>query len=165
MEGSYSKVWQLCSNVAALPRPEFEFFVSTLVGTVRNEIASCQERSYATLPLSNAKTLLFFGTEGEVKEFGTAVCVFSRLLPPSPLLPHFVDSFRFFPTLHTDFEDKLIQRGWHIEGSVIHFASSPLLATKGIRSTLSVGLEDKELDKQKVVRATLGYARELESIV
>jgi hypothetical protein len=78
MEGSYSRVWQLCSNPQSLPRPEFEFFVSTLVGMVRNEIASCQERSYATLPLSNARTLLFFSEEKEVKEFAIAVGLFFR---------------------------------------------------------------------------------------
>lgn len=128
MEGSYSRVWQLCSNSQSLPRPEFAFFVSTLVGTVRNEIASCQERSYATLPLSNARTLLFFNEENEVVAFATA-------------------------------------RGWHIASNIIHFAASPLLQQNGIPSSLTVGMEGKELDKEKVVRATLGYARELETIV
>lgn len=91
MEGSYSRVWQLCrpspSSATSLPRPEFAFFVSTLVGTVRNEIASCDERAYTTLPLADAKTLLFFDSDVEVRAFAKEV----RSSLPSPFsLPFLV---------------------------------------------------------------------------
>ncbi|KDE02809.1 hypothetical protein MVLG_06668 [Microbotryum lychnidis-dioicae p1A1 Lamole] len=69
MEGSYSKVYSLCSNPSNLPRVEFKYFISTLLSTVRSEIASCDERAYATLPLRDAQTLLFFSNETEVREF------------------------------------------------------------------------------------------------
>lgn len=94
MEGSYSRVWQLCrpspSSATALPRPEFAFFVGTLVGTVRKEIASCDERAYTTLPLADAKTLLFFESDVEVRAFAQEVRPRLRspsaLLSPSPIL-------------------------------------------------------------------------------
>lgn len=75
MEGSYSKVWRLClpSSPSTLPRPEFAYFVSTLVGTIRNEIASCDERAYVSLPVADVKTLLFFETDKEVREFSKQV--------------------------------------------------------------------------------------------
>ncbi|SCV72854.1 BQ2448_4391 [Microbotryum intermedium] len=69
MEGSYSKVYSLCSNRSNLPRVEFKYFISTLLSTVRSEIASCDERAYATLPLRDAQTLLFFSNEAEVRTF------------------------------------------------------------------------------------------------
>ncbi|KAL8287692.1 hypothetical protein RQP46_003550 [Phenoliferia psychrophenolica] len=144
MEGSYSRVWQLCRPTAAsaakLPRPEFAFFVATLVGTVRNEIAACDEKAYVTLPLADARTLLFFESEADVRAFAAT-------------------------------------RNWFIDSkSVVHFPSSPQHPNKtaagqtGVPANLSTGLlgsfeGDKELDKTKVVAATLSYAKELESIV
>lgn len=80
MEGSYSRVWALCrpsttssSTPATLPSPEFAFFVGSLVDTVRNEIASCDERAYESLPVGEAKMLLFFDEEKEVREFAVKV--------------------------------------------------------------------------------------------
>ena len=74
MEGAYSRVWRLCQGTAAhLPRSEFGLFVTALVDTVRNEIAACDERAYASLPLADARTLLFFDTEAEVRQFAALV--------------------------------------------------------------------------------------------
>lgn len=76
MEGSYSRVWSLCSSSShnsSLPVPEFAHFTSTLLSTVRSEIAACDERAYESLPLRDAKTLLFFDNEAEVKEFAKQV--------------------------------------------------------------------------------------------
>ena len=74
MEGAYSRVWRLCQGTTAhLPRSEFSLFVNALVDTVRNEIAACDERAYASLPLSDAKTLLFFDTDAEVRAFAATV--------------------------------------------------------------------------------------------
>lgn len=40
-----------------------------LVGTIRSEIADCSEKAYPSLPISNAKNLLFLESEGAVIEF------------------------------------------------------------------------------------------------
>lgn len=81
MEGSYSKVWSLCqggsssssSSKQSLPLAEFSHFTSTLLATVRSEIAACDEKAYETLPLVDAKTLLFFDSNDQVKEFAKSV--------------------------------------------------------------------------------------------
>ena len=43
--------------------------IQVLVGTIRSEIASCSERAYASLPITNAKNLLFLDSEGAVVQF------------------------------------------------------------------------------------------------
>lgn len=43
-----------------------------LVETIRSEIASCSERAYPSLPISNAKNLLFLDSEGAVIQFAKA---------------------------------------------------------------------------------------------
>lgn len=77
MEGSYSRVWSLCrpssASSASLPLPEFSYFTPTLLKTVRNEIAACDERAYESLPLRDARTLLFFDSDQEVKDFAQSV--------------------------------------------------------------------------------------------
>ncbi|GAA5831176.1 hypothetical protein JCM11251_007784 [Rhodosporidiobolus azoricus] len=146
MEGSYSRVWQLCrtsSPSSTLPLPEFAHFTPSLLTTVRNEIAACDEKAYETLPVRDAKVLLFFEEEEGVKEFAE-------------------------------------QRNWHLDPatSLLHFPSSPLHPSRlsavshtGAPTSLSTGFnatpaeESRELDRQKVIEATLGYAKELESIV
>ncbi|KAI9376272.1 SAC3/GANP/Nin1/mts3/eIF-3 p25 family-domain-containing protein [Aspergillus egyptiacus] len=57
MEGSYDKVWRQTNSERVL------------VGTIRNEIAGCSEKAYPSLPISNAKNLLFLESEGAVMEF------------------------------------------------------------------------------------------------
>lgn len=66
MEGSYSKVWNARTKV---PSPEYGFFMDMLMGTIRNEIASCEEKAYSSLPLADAATLLFYKTPEEVVQF------------------------------------------------------------------------------------------------
>ncbi|KAI0265176.1 proteasome 26S subunit [Gloeopeniophorella convolvens] len=66
MEGSYSKVWNAREEA---PAEEYKFFVDSLMGTIRNEIASCEEAAYQSLPLKDAATLLFFKSQSEVLEF------------------------------------------------------------------------------------------------
>ncbi|KIP12650.1 hypothetical protein PHLGIDRAFT_123751 [Phlebiopsis gigantea 11061_1 CR5-6] len=63
MEGSYSKVWNAREEA---PAEEYKFFVDSLMGTIRNEIASCEEAAYNSLPIKDAATLLFFRTQQEV---------------------------------------------------------------------------------------------------
>ena len=43
-----------------------------LVGTIRSEIASCSEKAYPSLPIANAKNLLFLDSEGSVVNFAHA---------------------------------------------------------------------------------------------
>lgn len=43
--------------------------VQVLISTIRAEIASCSERAYPSLPISNAKNLLFLDSEGAVIDF------------------------------------------------------------------------------------------------
>ncbi|WFD33464.1 regulatory particle non-ATPase [Malassezia cuniculi] len=66
MEGSYSNVWRERKNV---PSAEYLFFIDQLIGTIRHEIALCEERAYNTLPLNDVATLLFFDNLPEVLEF------------------------------------------------------------------------------------------------
>jgi len=66
MEGSYSKVWNAREEA---PAEEYKFFVDSLMGTIRNEIASCEEAAYESLPLKDAATLLFFRSPSEILEF------------------------------------------------------------------------------------------------
>ena len=43
--------------------------VQVLIDTIRAEIASCSERAYPSLPIPNAKNLLFLDSEGSVVDF------------------------------------------------------------------------------------------------
>ncbi|KAM6495712.1 proteasome 26S subunit [Amanita muscaria] len=66
MEGSYSKVWNAREEA---PAEEYKFFVDSLMGTIRNEIASCEETAYESLPLKDAATLLFFLNQSDLLKF------------------------------------------------------------------------------------------------
>jgi len=68
MEGSYDKVWQATKS-SHVPSDEYAMFSEVLVGTIRSEIASCSEKAYTSLPVSNAKQLLFLESEGAVVKF------------------------------------------------------------------------------------------------
>ncbi|KAI9825309.1 MAG: hypothetical protein M1819_000555 [Sarea resinae] len=68
MEGSYDRVWNATKSEQA-PSEEYDVFSDVLVGTIRAEIASCSEKAYPSLPISNAKNLFFFDSEGSVIEF------------------------------------------------------------------------------------------------
>ncbi|KAF8504218.1 COP9 signalosome [Gautieria morchelliformis] len=113
MEGSYSKVWSARNEA---PADEYKFFVDSLMGTIRNEIASCEEAAYSSLPIKDACTLLFFNNRSELMTFAQ-------------------------------------QRGWEVDlmGEQIQFARK--------------GEEKIEIPKQKLIVASLTYARELEQIV
>ncbi|CAG7848854.1 26S proteasome non-ATPase regulatory subunit 8 AltName: Full=26S proteasome regulatory subunit RPN12; Flags: Fragment [Serendipita indica DSM 11827] len=66
MEGSYSKVWNAREEA---PAAEYRFFVDSLMGTIRNEIASCEEAAYNSLPMADAQTLLFFNNQQDLMQF------------------------------------------------------------------------------------------------
>ncbi|KAF9057727.1 COP9 signalosome [Panaeolus papilionaceus] len=113
MEGSYSKVWNAREEA---PAEEYKFFVDSLMGTIRNEIASCEEAAYESLPLKDAATLLFFPNQSELLKFAQ-------------------------------------QRGWEVglTGGTINFKRK--------------SEEKVEIPKQRLIAASLAYARELEQIV
>jgi len=68
MEGSYSKVWGAREEA---PAEEYKFFVDSLMGTIRNEIASCGEAAYESLPVHDAAALLFFQSQNDLITFAT----------------------------------------------------------------------------------------------
>ncbi|KAH9482836.1 26S proteasome non-ATPase regulatory subunit 8 [Psilocybe cubensis] len=113
MEGSYSKVWNAREEA---PAEEYKFFVNSLVGTIRNEIASCQETAYESLPLKDAATLLFFTNQSELLTFAQA-------------------------------------RAWEVNLS----AGTIIFKRKDE--------EKMEIPKQRLISASLAYARELEQII
>lgn len=74
MEGSYNKVWNSRANV---PAQEYLFFIDILMSTIRyaksfkyrNEIASCCEKTYESLMIPDAATLLYFKNAEEILKF------------------------------------------------------------------------------------------------
>jgi len=66
MEGSYNKIFLARDNV---PAPNYAFFMNKLIGTVRGEIASCLEKAYDQLTITDAGRLLFISSVVESKEF------------------------------------------------------------------------------------------------
>ncbi|EOR00573.1 26S proteasome non-ATPase regulatory subunit 8 [Wallemia ichthyophaga EXF-994] len=68
MEGSYSKVWD--------SKPEIElaghWIWLAFLETIRNEIASCEEKAYDSLPINDAATLLFFNSPAQLTQFATS---------------------------------------------------------------------------------------------
>jgi len=113
MEGSYSKVWNAREEA---PAEEYKFFVDSLMGTIRNEIASCEEAAYESLPLKDAATLLFFPNQ-------SGLLIFAK------------------------------ERGWQVDISA------------GTINFKRKGEEKMEIPKQRLITASLAYARELEQIV
>ena len=104
-----------------------------LVHTIRSEIASCSEKAYPSLPITNAKDLLFLDSEGSVVDFAQ-------------------------------------NRGWTVRDGRIYFPA------QGQGQEHAGGEEDggggmmgggKEggLLSGQVIENTIGYARELETIV
>ncbi|KAL8912244.1 MAG: hypothetical protein Q9171_002699 [Xanthocarpia ochracea] len=118
MEGSYDRVWGATKR-EGVPSEEYGVFSEVLIGTIRDEIASCSEKAYPSLPIANAKNLLFLESEGSVVEFAKG-------------------------------------RGWVVKDGRIYFPQQQ---------------DDMRTDKDilvasgQVIENTIGYARELETIV
>ncbi|KAJ7283794.1 COP9 signalosome [Mycena rebaudengoi] len=113
MEGSYSKVWNAREEA---PGAEYVYFVDSLMGTIRNEIASCEETAYESLPLKDAATLLFFTSQSELLVFAQ-------------------------------------ERGWEVD------------LTKATITFAKKGEDQMDIPKERIIAASLLYARELEQIV
>ncbi|KAG8529362.1 uncharacterized protein KY384_005998 [Bacidia gigantensis] len=119
MEGSYNRVWKAIGR-ESVPSEEFGVFSEVLIGTIRSEIASCSEKAYPSLPIPNAKNLLFLDSEGGVVEFAQS-------------------------------------RGWVVKDGRIWFPAQEDENGGMNRDTL--------LASKQVIENTIGYARELETIV
>ncbi|BGP37095.1 regulatory particle non-ATPase [Rhodotorula kratochvilovae] len=160
MEGSYSRVWSLCrpspstSSSSALPLPEFAHLTPPLLATVRAEIAACDERAYESLPLRDAKTLLFFETEDEVKAFAAER---NWHLDPSTQTLHFPSS-RSHPS-------NLPSSSSSAAARVASGIPAGMATGSGLPLDAPAAEGGRELDRSAVVTAALKYARELESIV
>lgn len=73
MEGSYNKVVLAKGNV---PAESYKYFIDILMGTVRNEIASCLEKAYGDISCSDAARMLSINSgemPGYAKERGWQV--------------------------------------------------------------------------------------------
>ncbi|KAK0658819.1 26S proteasome regulatory subunit rpn12 [Lasiodiplodia hormozganensis] len=119
MEGSYDRVWGETKS-ERVPSEEFSVFSNVLVATIRNEIASCSEKAYPSIPITDAKSLLFLDSEGAVIDFAKS-------------------------------------RGWSGKDGRIYFPQQE-------QENLSQEKDVMQLSGQ-VIENTLGYARELETIV
>lgn len=117
MEGSYDRVWGETKK-ERVPSEEFGLFTEILIGTIRKEIASCSERAYPSIPISDAKSLLFLDSEGSVVSFAN-------------------------------------ECGWVVKDGRIYFPQQE-------EDYLS---KDILVTSDQVIEHTLGYARELETIV
>ena len=138
MEGSYDRVWQQ-TKASNVPGEEYAIFSGVsaphsqpmwqsdadpdtqfLINTIRDEIASCSEKAYASIPIANAKNLFFLDSEGAVVQFAQL-------------------------------------RDWITKDGRIYFPQQDqdLLASE--KDILSAS--------DQVIENTLGYARELETIV
>jgi len=66
MEGAYNKVLSAKNNV---PDQSYLYFMEKLVSTVRDEIASCSERAYKQLSVSEAQKLMLFSSAKEALQY------------------------------------------------------------------------------------------------
>jgi len=64
MVGIYDEVLNV-----TVPDSSYQFFVDNLLQTVRDSIADCVEVSYKTMKLSDAMTMMKFGTQQELLEY------------------------------------------------------------------------------------------------
>lgn len=64
MVGIYDEVLNV-----TVPDPSYQFFVDNLLQTVRDSIADCVEVSYKTMKISDAMTMMKFGTQQELFEY------------------------------------------------------------------------------------------------
>jgi 26S proteasome regulatory subunit N12 len=117
MEGSYDRVWGETKS-ERVPSEEFGMFSEVLIGTIRKEIASCSEKAYPSIPISDAKSLLFLDSEGSVVKFAQEL-------------------------------------GWIVKDGRIYFPQQEAFAQD----------HDILVTSDQVIENTLGYARELETIV
>jgi 26S proteasome regulatory subunit N12 len=103
-------------------------FSQVLVRTIRREIADCSERAYPSLPISNAKNLLFLNSEGAVVEFAQ-------------------------------------ERDWTLHDGRIYFPTDPESAAADEEQPIGQPEKEIVLSSATIIENSIGYARQLETIV
>jgi 26S proteasome regulatory subunit N12 len=68
MEGSYNKVLE-ARQTKGLYQQEGMYFMDMLVDTVREEIAECSEKAYASIATGELQSLLMLQSEGDLQEY------------------------------------------------------------------------------------------------
>ena len=90
LQGSYNKV--LSAKNEGVFQKEGMYFMDMLVDTVRDEIADCSEKAYASIKAADLQGLLMFSSPTELAEFAEgrgwsvdgAVVSFSRMEDEAP---------------------------------------------------------------------------------
>lgn len=121
LEGYYDKAVSLIKNTESeekLKLKEFNIFDRTLLQAIRLEISRSMEKSYQSLPLSNARYLLFLNSEKEVEQWA-------------------------------------VQQGWPVVKNEIVFKEQEVVGDD----------EEAYNSSQRLVKNTLNYAREIDSII
>ncbi len=125
MEGSYDRVYRALTHKSQVPSPEFSLFSDTLIETIRGEIAKCFENSYASIPITNARVLLFLQSDKQTVDFV-----------------------------------KTQQPDWIIKDGRIYFP-----AEKPVEDDEQIDPQSGLTSAEQLIGHTLGYAKEMESIV
>lgn len=68
MEGNYNKVFLTKGNV---PAESYHFFINILLGTLRDEVANCIEKSYPLVSMREACRMLFFDDEKQLISYAS----------------------------------------------------------------------------------------------
>jgi len=68
MEGNYNKVFLSKGNV---PAESYHFFINILLNTLRDEVATCIEKSYGRISLTEACRMLFFDQQNDLMAYST----------------------------------------------------------------------------------------------
>ncbi|XP_002119990.2 26S proteasome non-ATPase regulatory subunit 8 [Ciona intestinalis] len=66
MEGNYNKLFLAKGNV---PAESYNYFIDILLGTIRDEIATCIEKSYPRISYTEARRMLYFESENELDQY------------------------------------------------------------------------------------------------
>lgn len=69
MEGRYNKIFLMQNSV---PAANYNFFMNTLLETIRNEIAECIEKAYETLSIVEAMRMLNLNSETAMHKYAHA---------------------------------------------------------------------------------------------
>lgn len=132
LEGYYDKAVTLIKNTESeekLKLKEFNVFDATLLETIRLEISRSIERSYSSLPLPNAKYLLFLNSEKEVESWAQ-------------------------------------DQGWESSQGVLKFDIKEHSVFDDEDECGGCGDDDcKMTPSERLVKNTLNYAREIDSII
>jgi 26S proteasome regulatory subunit N12 len=143
MEGSYNKV---IAAQHSPPADSYQYFMSILIVTVRDEIADCCERAYQTLSLADAQSMLMCDSEAEL------MVRFELSGQSSPLA---------FRRVWLILGDSVAQEfvgerdEWTVAGGNVTFSQGSLDAKDSV----------PEVPSNKLIMRTLEYAKELERIV